>query len=787
MSVLDQAVRCLNLIPDDQLAKYTGSSPSFTRSSYGRDATEGSDNHQGFGVDYGAYKSRQLDETADSYFPDAAIPPVVRMAKPKAPESVNREELVITATNGRSLRSTPSSRSLVADRIDEAIREAESPAWKGSTSATESTSALTPGSQNSDTKSSGSPGGIGSGRPIPSRQSSLRHSYSGSPAKQKRPARHSRHSMSSSKDIKVDSDLPEEEDEVVKRIKELKAAKQKRDKEFQAVTGETTRRTRQKKPLPSPVSTSRSDSRQETRRNLAHMPASEMAILEEGAPSPTISTGKRNSQRLSDPLLMSTASHGRKKSWDRSNSVKAKRNSRPSSPQRANSTKETRRNSGAMTPTRTSIGEGRPSTSDSIDDAVDAYLNAPRMNQKVRHPQSGRVIAFSEVGDPDGYAVFCCVGMGLTRFLTAFYDELARTLRLRLITPDRPGVGESEPCMDGTGTPLAWPDDVAIICNHLRITKFSLLAHSAGAIYALATALRMPQQIRGRIHLLAPWIPPSQMSSMGSNREPLPSGAVPYSQKLLRAIPTSFLKAANSSFMSATSASITSSLPRSPRKSSSKRKSTASADSPGTTNITNTPSKIANALTVEPSTVDKVNDNPAFINKTTSIETPLKYPLDSSRSTTPDHKAALEEALRIRERDYDDRLTQTIWHLATTNSNPALDLVTCLERRRPIGFRYVDITRPVVIHHGSRDTRVPVDNVRWLGRVMRRCEVRILEGQGHGLMALPSVMGDVLGEVAKEWEDWSRITGRGERGAGRSKGERIGIRERAESLVNRHY
>lgn len=39
----------------------------------------------------------------------------------------------------------------------------------------------------------------------------------------------------------------------------------------------------------------------------------------------------------------------------------------------------------------------------------------------------------------------------------AFYDELARTLKLRLITPDRPGVGESEPCLDGSGTPLNWP------------------------------------------------------------------------------------------------------------------------------------------------------------------------------------------------------------------------------------------------------------------------------------------------------------------------------------------
>ncbi len=120
-------------------------------------------------------------------------------------------------------------------------------------------------------------------------------------------------------------------------------------------------------------------------------------------------------------------------------------------------------------------------------------------------------------------------------------------------------------------------------------------------------------------------------------------------------------------------------------------------------------------------------------------------------------------AERERQITYDTRLTHAIWELATTNSNPAVDLLVCLERRQTIGFRYVDITRAVVIHHGSRDSRVPVENVKWLGRLMRRCEVRVLEGEGHGLMASASVMGNVLTEVAKEWEDWTRVV-QGKRG-----------------------
>jgi pimeloyl-ACP methyl ester carboxylesterase len=296
-------------------------------------------------------------------------------------------------------------------------------------------------------------------------------------------------------------------------------------------------------------------------------------------------------------------------------------------------------------------------------------------------------------------------------------------------------------------------DDVYAICQTLKITKFSILAHSAGAIYALATALRMPQHIRGRIHLLAPWIPPSQMNVFGTSQALPPTNAIPTAQRILRALPTPILKAANSSFMTATSSSITSSLPKTPRRGKKKngRESTGSSRN------------------VTPS-IDKEN----LYNKATTNghgDTELDQPTASDnmdRMSMPqgtrgdsDVIAAANDAMADKERqmNYDLRLTHAIWELATTGANPAVDLLVCLERRHTIGFRYVDITRPVVIHHGSRDTRVPVDNVKWLGKTMRRCEVRVLDGEGHGLMASASVMGSVLMEMSKEWEDWMKVTG----------------------------
>jgi hypothetical protein len=100
------------------------------------------------------------------------------------------------------------------------------------------------------------------------------------------------------------------------------------------------------------------------------------------------------------------------------------------------------------------VPEERASMNDEINRAVEGFIHAQRLSQKIRHPQTGRVISFSEVGNPKGNVVFCCVGMGLTRYITAFYDELASTLNLRIITPDRPGVGESD--TDPNGTPLSW-------------------------------------------------------------------------------------------------------------------------------------------------------------------------------------------------------------------------------------------------------------------------------------------------------------------------------------------
>ena len=613
---------------------------------------------------------------------------------------------------------------------------------------------------------------------IPTRESSKRHSMRSSSANQKRTSHQSAHDnvdkAQSASDENSDRGLQEAlqrvadaskvdykhqaeaaEDSVNRRIKELKEQKMQRERS----SGETATEfvlapeppDRSLTPSPSPMvsqpivphAAAVDDGLRGSVANKALGPEEDGEI---SAPSPSIaSRTKRSSLVGSRPIrepLTAAANEKKRRSFSapqRSNSRLLRRLSRPASPTTAERHRKTFSNSmNEPLFDQPEIGDQDP-----VGDAVHEFLTAPRLNQTIKQAQTGRMISFSEVGDPKGSVVFCCVGMGLTRFLTAFYDELALTLKLRLITPDRPGVGGSEPHADGLDTPLGWPDDVRAICEYLKITKFSVMAHSAGAIYALATTLRMSQHIRCRVHLLAPWIPPSQLSVIGAQQEPLPATALPYSQRILRALPTTFLRAANSSFLSTTSASITTSLPKSPRRNKRRNSQTE-----------------VSALEPDKTVVEGGRDfSPSpRVQKSGTEEDHYKEnrPSLATRSTS-----GTRISLFVNEKDqtanYETRLTEAIWEAATTSANPAVDLLVCLERRQPIGFRYVDITRAVVIHHGSKDTRVPVENVKWLGKTMRKCQVRILEGEGHGLMASAGVMGNVLMEMAQEWDDWNRV------------------------------
>jgi pimeloyl-ACP methyl ester carboxylesterase len=74
-------------------------------------------------------------------------------------------------------------------------------------------------------------------------------------------------------------------------------------------------------------------------------------------------------------------------------------------------------------------------------------------------------------------------------------DEPARSLGVRIISPDRPGISGSS--MQADRKLADWPRVVEKLVNYLEIGEFRVLAISGGAPYAYATAIAMPDRVRG--------------------------------------------------------------------------------------------------------------------------------------------------------------------------------------------------------------------------------------------------------------------------------------------------
>jgi hypothetical protein len=305
---------------------------------------------------------------------------------------------------------------------------------------------------------SSTPGGIGSGRVIPARESSLRHSFSSSPRK-RRSTRHTRYSSTASRDTKVESSPGEagnEAEQVTRRIQELKDQQQRIKTELET-DDSPYKCTKDSSTRPSkPLRTSSLTSHHPAPREYAD--ATGAVAFDESAPAPAVMTGKsRTTTRSDSPLTSKTPNLPlHRQSFDKpdqNDKLRSRRSLESSAPKRHHK----RAPSGPTSPVHASVSDERPSSADSVDLAVLEYISSPKLTQKVPHPTTGRAIAFSEVGDPKGHVVLCCLGMGLTRYLMAFYDELARSLNLRLVTLDRPGVGESAPYTEEAANPLSWP------------------------------------------------------------------------------------------------------------------------------------------------------------------------------------------------------------------------------------------------------------------------------------------------------------------------------------------
>jgi pimeloyl-ACP methyl ester carboxylesterase len=113
--------------------------------------------------------------------------------------------------------------------------------------------------------------------------------------------------------------------------------------------------------------------------------------------------------------------------------------------------------------------------------------------QDIVHLDAGAVVAFEEYGDPTGAPVIFCHGWPSSRTMAQLADEPARSLGVRIISPDRPGISGSS--MQRDRKLSDWPGLLEGLVNRLDIGEFRMLAVSGGAPYAYATAAAMPERV----------------------------------------------------------------------------------------------------------------------------------------------------------------------------------------------------------------------------------------------------------------------------------------------------
>ena len=109
--------------------------------------------------------------------------------------------------------------------------------------------------------------------------------------------------------------------------------------------------------------------------------------------------------------------------------------------------------------------------------------------------RDGRRLAYAEFGDPAGKPIIYCHGTPSSRVegeLTV-RDSCASQLGLRVIIPDRPGMGGSD--FLPNRRIVDWPSDVLELAAALQLGRFAMLGSSGGAPYALVCGALIPERV----------------------------------------------------------------------------------------------------------------------------------------------------------------------------------------------------------------------------------------------------------------------------------------------------
>jgi pimeloyl-ACP methyl ester carboxylesterase len=107
----------------------------------------------------------------------------------------------------------------------------------------------------------------------------------------------------------------------------------------------------------------------------------------------------------------------------------------------------------------------------------------------------GRTVAVAEHGDPNGAPVFLFHGTPDSRLGKDFTDAPARERGLRILCPDRGGIGGSDP-VPGRTIP-GYAGELLALADALGIDRFATIGYSAGGPFALACAAGGDARVTG--------------------------------------------------------------------------------------------------------------------------------------------------------------------------------------------------------------------------------------------------------------------------------------------------
>lgn len=431
-----------------------------------------------------------------------------------------------------------------------------------------------------------------------------------------------------------------------------------------------------------------------------------------------------------------------------------------------------------------------PSSTPTTNEEITRYLRSARLTRLLtlrRPPNHHLVVSLADVGSEDGHPVVIYLGLGSVRYLVALYDDLAASLGLRLICIDRWGLGKTGEVSDSRRGFREWSYVVEEVLDQLGIGKFSMIAHSAGTPYALASSIRLDSRLHGTIQLLAPWVGSAAESPANAYKwlKFVPSSLIKTAQAAEWKMqgwrlgknpkvqakgvgfdpraPLSSESAATSPIFSTFHADITQqedeeacrhpTYRTSPSVISSERD--ISFEDAADTTFLSTPTQSRSRKTSA--------DTPAghcFEPRADSVPTRLVRKTSTTLKATPIRGASIRSQTNIPKNTVKLDLGTALMRASHAESlkGGTSDLLAILQKTgKVLELSYSDISHPVRVWHGLKDDKISLQSVLSLETLIPHCKVNVIPGADHSLMTNVVVFVQVLQAIAGEWEISSRL------------------------------